>query len=491
MGQGAGRFGINAVQSFALAVGIAILTLAVVFHIDRADAAPSINEQAAKICKAKKGKAKQACLRKQKNRLTRASIGLMTRNVYLGADLGPGLGAGSYEELADGAGEILNSVDATNPALRMRVLAREIRAAGADLVGLQELALWRQETETPNLYIPANGAVPQSTEVRYDFLALLLGALNKGQPQNERFRAAVVKTEFDFETGVDLDDDNGTCASGWEGYCDFFPGADLIGRLTMRDAIIVKAGVTVTDPASGTFGDRNGDGDAYDQGDVPGNLYTPEIGGAVDVPVTRGWTAVTASVRGSKPFRFVNTHFEAFGDDKNRVVDCMGRLGAEYAPEDVSIRCKQAKELYELVIGPSELPVVLVGDLNSDDDTVVDANCPSQSNSDGTLPGNNGGECGDTFPYNSLITNGMRSLTYDVDDSCCGGGDRLDDLSPESLASFDHHIDHIMTDSPGLFTRIGPSIATGTRPFRTRAQSPIGPYFGSDHGGVAQRVRLR
>lgn len=473
------RAGITATAAIAVAIGLiaALLSMPVA-----ADASATVEQRAQAACKKKQGKAKRTCLKNQRQRLNKATFGVMTRNVYLGADLGPGLNAGSYAELGDGAGEILRSVDATNPPERMRVLAQEIRSVGADLVGLQELALYRQQDD-PNIYLPGNGKVPKSQEVRYDFLQLLLDSLNRGRPASDRFRAAVVKNEFDFETPADIDGDNGTCSM----LCSTYPGADKVVRLTMRDAIIVKSGVKVSNPASGTFGDRNGDGDTWDAGDVAGNLYTPKIAGSVDVPVTRGWTAVTASVRGSKPFRFVNTHFEAFGDDKNRVVDCMTEPAPEFSSNKVSIRCLQAKELYELVIEPSQEPVILVGDLNSDDDTVVDAACPSPANTGGSLIGNNGGLCGDTFPYNSLLTNGLRSLAFGVDDSCCGGGDRLDDISPESLARFDHHIDHIMTNAaPGrVFSRVGPSRSTGTKPYKTTGEPP---YWGSDHGGVAQKL---
>ena len=473
-------------KNLLLAAAVALLTLGLFASLfsfpTAAEAGATIEQRAKKACKKKKGKAKKACLKKQRKRLKKATFGVMTRNVYLGADLGPGLGAQNYAQLGDGAGEILRSVDATNPPERMRVLANEIRSAGADLVGLQELALYRQQDD-PNIYLPGNGNSPKSEEVRYDFLQLLLDALNKGRPSNDRFRTAVVKNEFDFETPADVDDNDATC----EWLCGTYPGADQVVRLTMRDAIIVRSGVKVSSPASGTYGDRYADGDVYDAGDVPGNLYTPTIGGTVKVPVTRGWTAITASVRGSKPFRFVNTHLEAFGDDKNRVVDCMTDPAPQFAGNPVSIRCLQAKELHERVIRPSREPVILVGDLNSDDDTVVDAACPSPANVDGSLLGNNGGVCGDTFPYNSLLRNGMRSLAFGVDNSCCGGGDRLDDISTDSLARFDHHIDHIMTNAPRgkVFSRVGSSKATGTRPYKTTGQPP---YWGSDHGGVAQKL---
>ena len=70
----------------------------------------------------------------------------MTRNIFLGADLGPALERPTLDGAIDGAGVILNEVDATNFPERAKPLAREIAASEPDLVGLQEVALWRQQT---------------------------------------------------------------------------------------------------------------------------------------------------------------------------------------------------------------------------------------------------------------------------------------------------------------------------------------------------------
>ncbi len=387
-------------------------------------------------------------------------IRVMTRNLYLGADLGPGLESNSLAELTSGAGEILRSVDATKFSDRAKQLAKEIRSTNPDLVGLQEVALWRTKTP-PVVYIPGLNS-PVSTTVRYDFLALLLAALNKGKPKVQRYSAAVVKNQFDFETPTDVDDNTGTCTNFEylgtpNAGCGAFPGADLTGRLTMRDVILVKAGVRVSQKASGTFGDRNGDGDAGDVGDEAENLYTPLLAGGVAVPVTRGWTALNATVRGSKPFRFVNTHLEAFGDP-------------------TTAKCLQAQELYERVISQTSLPVVVVGDLNSDDDTV------DGDNSTPELDGSGWDRCA----YLSLVGNGMRSLTSSANDSCCLSGPLLDKKVGYE-ADFDHHIDHVMTNS-NKFSRVGPTKVTGNKPFRTTGS---GPYWGSDHAGVFQTVKLK
>ncbi|MFM8526765.1 MAG: endonuclease/exonuclease/phosphatase family protein [bacterium] len=398
-------------------------------------------------------------------------IRVMTRNLYLGADLSPGLNSGSLAELTSGAGEILRSVDATKFSDRAKQLAKEIRSTNPDLVGLQEDAQWRPKTP-PVVYIPGLGS-PVSATVRYDFLALLLAALNKGKPKAQRYSAAVIKEQFDFETPTDVDDDTGTCtnfsyAGGSNNGCSGFPGADLTGRLTMQDVIIVKAGVKVSQKASGTFGDRNGGGDAGDTvaapdpgtgftGDVAANRYTPLVAGGVAVPVTRGWTGLIATGRGSSPFRFVNTHLEAFGDP-------------------TEAKCLQAQELYDRVISQTSLPVVAVGDFNSDDDT-VDGD-PSTPQLDGTG--------WDRCAYLSLVDNGMRSLTDNASDSCCLSGPLLDKKVGYEV-DFDHHIDHVLTNS-ARFSRVGPTKVTGNAPFRTTGS---GPYWGSDHAGVYQTVRLK
>ena len=109
----------------------------------------------------------------------------------------------------------------------------------------------------------------------------------------------------------------------------------------MRDVILVskdsKVKVKAKNPQSGTYS----------------TLFTPNISG-IDVPVTRGWASVDASVQKGKgkkkvvkKFRFVNTHFEAF-DDETQVP---------------SIRAQQATELVD---GPASAKrTIMLGDFNS------------------------------------------------------------------------------------------------------------------------------
>ena len=104
-----------------------------------------------------------------------AKASVMSRNVFLGADLTPGVKATSLQGLVTAAGVVLKQVDDNKFGVRAKGLGAEIVSENPDLVGLQEVALWRTEpcTESP---LP-----PHATEVRYDFLQLLLTAAQQGQ----------------------------------------------------------------------------------------------------------------------------------------------------------------------------------------------------------------------------------------------------------------------------------------------------------------------
>lgn len=338
---------------------------------------------------------------------------VMTRNLYLGADLSPAIGAPDLGALVAGAGAILRQVTATSYPVRVEGLAAEILETAPDLVGLQEVALWRTG---PASLLPLLGGPKTATTVRYDFLELLLAELNLDE---ERYRAVVVREEFDFEAPAD---ENGVAGDG----APPIANAELNGRLTMRDVILVRvdAGVRVRNPDSGHFTHL---------------LALPILG--TPVPVTRGWTRVEARVRGTLWFTFINTHLEAFDP---RVVH-------------PSIRAQQAGEIVALA-GESELPVVLVGDLNSDDDTVV----PD-----------------DQQAYRVLLDAGFVERSTDDPLSCCISSY---DLTTGSVADFDHQVDHVMTDAPDLVTLVG-STVTG--------REQVNGYWDSDHAGVVSALRIR
>ncbi len=159
------------------------------------------------------------------------------------------------------------------------------------------------------------------------------------------------------------------------------------------------------------------------------------------MPIARGWVSTDVAVRGSGWFRFVNTHLEAFHP---------------------GVRAAQAGELVDAG-GPatSDLPVVLVGDLNSDDDTV---------------------DFPDTLAYSFLLGVGMVSRTTGASGSCCLASSLLAVGAGGSVDDFDHQVDHVMTRDPDTVTLEG-SWVTGLL--------PVSGFWNSDHAGVTSALRIR
>lgn len=337
----------------------------------------------------------------------------MTRNLYLGANLTPAIGAPSLEALAAANGQILREVTHNDFPTRAEGLAEEIIEQKPDLVGLQEVALWR--TAPPSVFVLQTG--PSAETVRYDYLAELLAELNDGK---KRYEVVVVQNEFDLEAPAD---ENGVAGDGIA--AQGIPNAEINGRLTMRDVILARHGAGVQ-----TWNEQGANFNTL--------LEVPILG--TPLPIARGWTATDAKVRGSHPFRFVNTHLEAFHP---------------------LIRQAQAAELVAPG-GPatSDRPVVLVGDLNSDDDTVEGA---------------------DRLAYELLLANGMVNRSTDDPLSCCLNASEIGEFDGGSVADFDHQVDHIMTRDPGN-VKLRSSTVTGL--------FPVNGFWNSDHAGVFSALRF-
>lgn len=214
-------------------------------------------------------------------------ITVMTRNIYLGADidrpvraalLAQAQGKSTQEvvaALAVATDYTRGIVDQTSFPVRSRLLAREIATAKPELVGLQEVALWRSGP----LELDKVG-VPNATTVDYDFLAILLADLRAaGTP----YDAVVVGKRADVESPS------------------FTPtmGRPRDVRLTMRDVILKRAtnSVKVTGEHDQLF---------------THNLKVAISGVTMDFSRGYQWVDVRA---GNTSFRFVNTHLEAFSSD--------------------------------------------------------------------------------------------------------------------------------------------------------------------------------
>jgi endonuclease/exonuclease/phosphatase family metal-dependent hydrolase len=242
-------------------------------------------------------------------------VTVMSRNLYLGADLSPALGADSINGAIDGAGVVYNQLEATNYPERAVALAAEIKKAKPDLVGLQEVAEWHTQTPSDLGGPPIGPGTIPASDLKYDFLQTLEDELKAA---GAKYKVAGIQQEFTGELPADINgvDEPGSVA-----------GEDLDVRLTMRDAILVRKGVEAKKSKSANY-------EAAYQTDVSG------------IPVTadRGWTSVEAKV-GKAKFRFVNTHLESF--------------------DDGSVKKAQAEELLKKALKGKGTKIV-VGDFNSD-----------------------------------------------------------------------------------------------------------------------------
>ena len=337
-------------------------------------------------------------------------VTVMTRNVFLGADLNPAIQASSLDAAIDGAAEIYREVEATNFVERAVPLAKEIKKAKPDLVGLQEVSNWREQIPGDGGWTGSGGIGTAAETEKYNFLTLLTDQLGS------KYEVVSVAEEFDAELPVDLDgnDDTGTL------------GGEIDARLTMRDVILKRKGVKTSNLDAGHYVTR----------------YEPLIGGSIPLPVDRGWLSAEAKV-GKAKFKFVNTHFEAFGDP--------------------TIREAQAKEL---VAGPLKTKdqVVLVGDLNS-----------------GTTGRHNIGlpELGHD-PNDPLAFKVLQKAKFKDNgavQSCCYPS------MFDGTLEFTHTVDHVLT-KPGLKTV--DSYVTGNDPGE-RTPSGLWP---SDHGGVVSTLQF-
>jgi endonuclease/exonuclease/phosphatase family metal-dependent hydrolase len=233
-------------------------------------------------------------------------LSVMTRNLYLGADLAPLLGALTPQDMEALAGTVWRNARDSNFPERAGPLAEEIVTNAPDVVCLQEVSLYR--TQSPGNWM--SDAAPDAVDVQLDFLALLQEQL---RARGAMYEAVTIGTNGDEEMPA-LDD----------------AGAHIDVRLTDRDVILVRDGVTAVAGPGGRF---------------PTALMAP-IGGAGGTTLTfhRGWISVDVTV-GGKKVRVYDSHLE--------VGALQGRTQEQ-----------QARELME-AIGPHPGSAILAGDFNS------------------------------------------------------------------------------------------------------------------------------
>lgn len=232
-------------------------------------------------------------------------VSVFTHNLYLGTDFTVLLTAPDPASVPPLTAKLWANVQASNYPERAKVLAAQIVEAAPDLVALQEVSLYRRQE--PSDFQP--GASPNATEVVLDFLATLMTEL---EARGGHYVVAGSAENADVE--VPVAGDTGA------------PAFDL--RLTDRDVILARAGVTTSELVKNVF---------------PTDL-TLTAAGAVPLSLVRSTSHLTATV-GTATLTFGNTHLE---------VQSIGPIHAA-----------QAKELVDIYAGVTG-PLIVAGDYNTE-----------------------------------------------------------------------------------------------------------------------------
>ncbi len=280
-----------------------------------------------------------------------SALTVMTRNLYLGADI-----AGITQldpEAPDFDEQILrfatafwSDVQASDFRARAKVLADEIADARPEVLGLQEVATYRttdwEAGELPGVCMKEAAPSPgTASHGELDFLAILRSELRH---RGLRYEVAARVTTLDLELCMLADTPIGV--------------TDL--RYTDHDVILVRSDVdwrrpSLPDPLpvplSTLPGDSNGAVYGLEKDGLP---ETPCFGlGGASVCDWRGWTAVEVRA-GHGWVRVFETHLE----------DQMPGLPV---PADL-FQTLEASELVGIVAGAAgvkPLPTVLLGDFNA------------------------------------------------------------------------------------------------------------------------------
>jgi hypothetical protein len=245
------------------------------------------------------------------------AVTVMTRNLYVGGDITRPLraaqdrtGRDAILALGHANHELRRIVDHTSFAVRSELLADEIAAARPDLLGLQEVALWRHGPMQPDKLGQLN-----ATEVDYDFLSMLTAALDeRGAP----YDVVHAQQGSDVEAPAFIGNPFAGTATA---------GRDI--RLTVRDVILVRrnSGLRITESGGGQYRHRL-------EVTIAGTVFS----------FIRGYALADFAI-GSKRLRFATTHLESQSGD---------------------VAAGQAQELVQGLTGRTPLTTIVACDCNSD-----------------------------------------------------------------------------------------------------------------------------
>lgn len=237
-------------------------------------------------------------------------VRMMTRNLYLGADIFAVVNVGDPNLIPLAVAEKYALMVQNDFAERAGALAMEIGEKNPDLIGCQEVAQFTRFRPT------GNAQAPLQVIEQYDYLDLLLDALQTGGLEYE---VAAIGSNAD----VTLPMLQGFDGSG-------LPLLDYV-RYLDRDIILVRKGIMTENAETHGFSKN----------------YIVAFSATQAVVFQRGFVAVDATVRG-KTYRFVNAHVENEGLT---------------APDGTLVQEAQVAELLQH-LAPERMPVFLVGDFN-------------------------------------------------------------------------------------------------------------------------------
>jgi endonuclease/exonuclease/phosphatase family metal-dependent hydrolase len=199
----------------------------------------------------------------------KASITVMSRNLYVGASFNPLVGASTPNDISERVATVYETILSSQFPRRAEAIADEIVRKQPDLVGLQEAPLLVVHSPgEPSIAYPH-----QPTATVIDYVQILLDALER---RGAHYAVAAIVNNTDVTA---------PSATG-----------DMI-RLIERGVILVNMELSphelyVSNPQAKNFNAR----------------FTVRLGGTT-VPLLRGWCSVDVTVRG-KSVRIVNTHLE-------------------------------------------------------------------------------------------------------------------------------------------------------------------------------------
>jgi hypothetical protein len=328
-----------------------------------------------------------------------SGIRVMTWNVYVGADIDAILEETDPTLIPVRVAEAWAAVQNTSFALRAEALAAEIARERPHVIGLQEISTVL--LQTPGDYLAGNEE--EAEDEILNFLDLLRAELLE---LDIEYSTVAVSTNFDIEMPMLVEPD-----SLW---------FDDI-RLIDHEVLLVRKGVRVGNTSERYFE----------------NNLEAQIGDST-VVVQRGWVSAEVEVAG-REYYIVSTHLET----------------AENSPV---IQEAQAAEVME-AIGGIQLPIILLGDLNSD--------------ADGTT----------TTSYNDFLAEGFTDAWTMMGNTgsastCC----QLADLSNAS-SSLNRRIDFVLLKGSYEVLMIK---RVGADP-EDRTAAGLWP---SDHAGLSARVQL-